>query len=88
VLHKLSQNIFKNIEDERQEFLMEGETGLSLEEAWRWKSLGVIPHWGKDTNIILWLDSKEVKVENVKDLDKVPHQFDEDTGEEYTHGEE
>jgi len=83
LLHKESQNIFKQIENERMEFLdMFGDAFPTPEEHWRFKSLNIIPHYGKATNVDLWLMSKEIKVETVKDLDKVPYQFDEDTLEE------
>jgi len=75
VLHKESQNIFKQIEAERQEFYLEGDCGLSPEEAWRWKSLGIIPHWDRDTNIVTWEVSKNVKVETLEDLKNIHKQF-------------
>jgi len=78
VLHKESQNIFKQIEEERHQFYYEGDCGLSPEEAWRWKSLGIIPHWDKDTNIVIWEMSKDVVVKTVEDLKNVHKQFTED----------
>lgn len=69
MLHKESQNIFKQIENERLEFF-EGDCGISPEEVWRWKSLGIIPHWDRDTNIIIW-ESSKVKVDNLEDLKNI-----------------
>jgi len=71
VLHKESQNIFKQIEEERHQFYYEGDCGLSPEEAWRWQSLGIIPHWDRDTDIINWEMSKPGEVKTLEDLKNI-----------------
>jgi hypothetical protein len=83
----ISQNIYVNIEAERLVFAdLEGV--VSAEENLRFQALHVNVHWGRHSEVDLWLNSDE-HAEALSDLPKIMHKIrEEEAVEEAIHEEQ